>query len=86
MTSTDQPLPDAAPASRVHGGTFVSFEGGDGVGKTTQLTRLRDQLTTCIGCGCLSLDTCALSNPHDELGALGPGPRRLLVDADDASS
>ena len=51
-----------------------------------QLTRLRDQLTTCIGCGCLSLDTCALSNPHDELGALGPGPRRLLVDADDASS
>jgi MerR family redox-sensitive transcriptional activator SoxR len=45
-----------------------------------QLIRLRDQLTTCIGCGCLSLDTCALSNPHDELGELGPGPRRLLVD------
>lgn len=44
MTSTDQPLPDAAPASRVHGGTFVSFEGGDGVGKTTQLTLLRDWL------------------------------------------
>ena len=32
-----------------------------------QLVRLRDELTTCIGCGCLSLDTCALSNPHDEL-------------------
>jgi MerR family transcriptional regulator, redox-sensitive transcriptional activator SoxR len=48
-----------------------------------QLTRLRDQLTTCIGCGCLSLDTCALSNPHDELGAVGPGPRRLLVDFDE---
>lgn len=51
-----------------------------------QLTRLRDQLTTCIGCGCLSLDTCALSNPHDELGALGPGPRRLLVDTGDTGS
>jgi MerR family redox-sensitive transcriptional activator SoxR len=51
-----------------------------------QLARLRDQLTTCIGCGCLSLDTCALSNPHDALGALGPGPRRLLVDLDGEST
>lgn len=47
-----------------------------------QLTRLRDQLTSCIGCGCLSLDRCALSNPHDELGDLGPGPRKLAVDFD----
>lgn len=45
-----------------------------------QLVRLRDELTTCIGCGCLSLDTCALSNPGDELGKLGPGPRKLMVD------
>ncbi len=46
-----------------------------------QLVRLRDQLSSCIGCGCLSLDTCALSNPHDELGQLGPGAHRLDVDA-----
>ena len=44
-----------------------------------QLVRLRDELTGCIGCGCLSLDRCALANPRDELGEQGPGPRRLLV-------
>ncbi|MGH3679296.1 MAG: redox-sensitive transcriptional activator SoxR [Natronosporangium sp.] len=42
------------------------------------LERLRDELTGCIGCGCLSLRTCALSNPEDRLAADGPGPRRLL--------
>ena len=39
---------------------------------------LRDQLDSCIGCGCLSLRTCALSNPDDALGARGPGP--VLLD------
>ncbi|MGW5877401.1 redox-sensitive transcriptional activator SoxR [Nocardiopsis terrae] len=47
--------------------------------RITQLIRLRDDLTGCIGCGCLSLDTCVLSNPEDELAATGSGPRRLLV-------
>ena len=42
------------------------------------LSRLRDSLTDCIGCGCLSLDRCTLSNPSDELATHGPGPRRLL--------
>ncbi|HYN92291.1 MAG TPA: redox-sensitive transcriptional activator SoxR [Pilimelia sp.] len=42
------------------------------------LERLRDQLTGCIGCGCLSLDNCGLHNANDELAALGPGPRVLL--------
>ena len=50
--------------------------------RIAQLKRLRDQLTSCIGCGCLSLDRCALSNPHDELGDLGPGPHKLVVDFD----
>ncbi|MCW2859646.1 MAG: transcriptional regulator, MerR family [Actinoallomurus sp.] len=45
-----------------------------------QLQRLRDDLTGCIGCGCLSLSHCRLSNPDDRLGAEGPGPRRLLAD------
>jgi MerR family transcriptional regulator, redox-sensitive transcriptional activator SoxR len=44
-----------------------------------QLQRLRDDLTDCIGCGCLSLSKCRLSNPYDRLGAQGPGPRRLLT-------
>lgn len=46
------------------------------------LERLRDRLTGCIGCGCLSLQRCALSNPGDELAADGPGPRYLLGDAE----
>ncbi|MER6048171.1 redox-sensitive transcriptional activator SoxR [Streptomyces sp. NPDC001793] len=45
-----------------------------------QLVELRDRLTDCIGCGCLSLQTCALSNPYDNLGVQGPGARRLRVD------
>lgn len=45
-----------------------------------RLTQLRDQLTGCIGCGCLSLKKCPLRNPSDELGADGSGPR--LLDAD----
>lgn len=38
-----------------------------------RLERLRDRLDSCIGCGCLSLKTCALSNPGDEVAARGPG-------------
>ncbi|MGI5467884.1 redox-sensitive transcriptional activator SoxR [Streptomyces sp. CA-132043] len=45
-----------------------------------QLLELRDRLTDCIGCGCLSLEKCTLSNPYDELGEQGPGARRLRVD------
>ncbi|MBI0433856.1 redox-sensitive transcriptional activator SoxR [Roseomonas sp. KE0001] len=41
------------------------------------LVQLRDQLTSCIGCGCLSLRDCPLRNPEDRLGREGPGPRRL---------
>ena len=44
------------------------------------LTRLRDALASCIGCGCLSLDTCALFNPGDGAHRRGPGPRYLLGD------
>lgn len=40
------------------------------------LQQLRDQLTDCIGCGCLSLQRCRLSNPGDALGESGDGPRR----------
>jgi MerR family redox-sensitive transcriptional activator SoxR len=45
--------------------------------RITALTRLRDQLTGCIGCGCLSLGVCPLYNPGDKLSAEGPGPRLL---------
>ena len=39
-----------------------------------RIERLRDRLDSCIGCGCLSLKTCALSNPGDEMATFGPGP------------
>jgi MerR family redox-sensitive transcriptional activator SoxR len=43
-----------------------------------RLTALRDQLTSCIGCGCLSLRSCALFNPGDRAAQDGPGARYLL--------
>lgn len=46
--------------------------------RIAQLEQLRDRLTDCIGCGCLSIASCQLANPHDALGEQGPGPRRLL--------
>ena len=45
------------------------------------LESLRDDLSGCIGCGCLSLETCALFNPDDGASSLGSGPRYLLGDS-----
>jgi MerR family redox-sensitive transcriptional activator SoxR len=39
------------------------------------LTAIRDRLSTCIGCGCLSIDRCELLNPDDEAARAGPGAR-----------
>lgn len=44
------------------------------------LTRMRDNLASCIGCGCLSLRTCPAFNPDDVASARGSGPRYLLGD------
>lgn len=41
------------------------------------LQRLRDRLTGCVGCGCLSLRTCSLQNSDDEMAQFGPGSPRL---------
>jgi MerR family redox-sensitive transcriptional activator SoxR len=41
------------------------------------LEAVRDRLTTCIGCGCLSLKSCSLLNPGDEAGRLGTGAHYL---------
>ena len=42
------------------------------------LDAIRGRLTTCIGCGCLSLKTCGLLNPGDEAGAAGPGAHYFI--------
>ena len=49
-------------------------------GRITTLTRLRDNLDGCIGCGCLSLEACALYNPSDQARKKGQGPRYLMGD------
>ena len=46
--------------------------------RIAELQRLRDGLSQCIGCGCLSLKHCQLANPADYAAGLGPGPRYLL--------
>jgi MerR family redox-sensitive transcriptional activator SoxR len=45
------------------------------------LRAVRDRLTTCIGCGCLSIDACTLLNPDDEAGRLGAGAHYLGRDS-----
>jgi MerR family transcriptional regulator, redox-sensitive transcriptional activator SoxR len=46
--------------------------------RIAELERMKAGLTECIGCGCLSLDRCAFSNPGDRAGRRGPGPRYWL--------
>lgn len=48
--------------------------------KIETLSRLRDHLDGCIGCGCLSLRKCVLYNPNDRARRHGAGPRYLLGD------
>ena len=48
--------------------------------RIAELERLKSGLTECIGCGCLSLDRCALANPDDRAAARGPGPRYWIGD------
>jgi MerR family redox-sensitive transcriptional activator SoxR len=48
--------------------------------RIAMLEAMKEQLDGCIGCGCLSLDTCALYNPGDVAATFGSGPRYLLGD------
>ena len=48
--------------------------------RIAELERLREGLTECIGCGCLSLGRCQLANPGDRASRNGPGPRYWVGD------
>jgi len=48
--------------------------------RIAELSRTRDLLDGCIGCGCLSLKNCALYNPQDRIGVNGAGPRFVIGD------
>lgn len=49
--------------------------------RIASLTRTRDLLDSCIGCGCLSLRKCALYNPQDRAASRGAGPRYVIGDS-----
>ncbi|MBA2504712.1 MAG: redox-sensitive transcriptional activator SoxR [Thermoleophilaceae bacterium] len=53
--------------------------------RIAELERLKQGLTECIGCGCLSLDRCKLANPGDRAARHGPGPRFWAGDPRPAS-
>jgi len=46
--------------------------------RITALTRLKEKLSSCIGCGCLSLGKCGLYNQDDKASEKGAGPRYLI--------
>lgn len=48
--------------------------------RIAELEDLRDKLDGCIGCGCLSLEACALYNAQDKAASRGAGPRYLMGD------
>ena len=71
--------PDRAPTrrdwSRLSSGWSARIDD-----RIAELHRLKAGLTECIGCGCLSLERCQLSNPRDRAASLGPGPRFWIGD------
>jgi MerR family redox-sensitive transcriptional activator SoxR len=75
-TALDQ-LPDGRTPTRGDWERLSQAWRDDLDDQISRLQQLRDNLSGCIGCGCLSLDRCTLMNPDDILGRQGPGPRNL---------
>lgn len=71
-------LPDGRPANKADWAKLSGRWRDRLDRRITLLSRLRDELTGCIGCGCLSLKTCPLYNHGDRLSTEGAGPRRIL--------
>jgi len=71
-------LPDGRTPTREDWERISGHWAADLDRRIAALHRLRENLTGCIGCGCLSIDRCAIFNADDHLGARGPGP--VLLD------
>lgn len=71
-------LPDARTPTRQDWERLATHWRAELDSRIAVLERLRDNLSGCIGCGCLSIDRCPLSNPGDVAATLGTGPVRLL--------
>lgn len=69
-------LPDERTPTRAEWARMSAAWRSELDARIRDLQHLRDQLTDCIGCGCLSLRRCRLNNPDDALGVEGDGPRR----------
>src|SRR6476469_5058258 len=67
------PLPDARTPTATDWARLSLAGRGRLDEQIRRIEKLRDQLDSCIGCGCLSLRTCALNNPSDVLADHGPG-------------
>lgn len=74
-------LPDERTPTRAEWARMSAAWRSELDARIRDLQHLRDQLTDCIGCGCLSLRRCRLNNPDDALGVDGDGPRRWEADA-----
>ena len=73
-------LPGGRPPSRADWNRISKTWQSTIDARITELERLRDSLTECIGCGCLSLDKCHLTNPADRIAANGAGARFWIGD------
>jgi MerR family redox-sensitive transcriptional activator SoxR len=72
-------LPDGRTPTREDWAAMSKIWAADLDRRISQLQKLRDGLSDCIGCGCLSIDRCILRNPGDRLASEGPGARRLVI-------
>lgn len=72
-----QQLPEERTPTRADWARLSDSWHSDLEARIADLEQLRDNLAGCIGCGCLSMNTCLLANPHDELGDQGTGARRM---------
>jgi len=79
------PPPERAPTRRDGSRLTAGWTAGIDQ-RIAELERLKDGLTGCIGCGCLSLERCKLANPDDRAARLGPGPRYWVRDRRAAES
>ncbi|NRA29285.1 MAG: redox-sensitive transcriptional activator SoxR [Parvularculaceae bacterium] len=73
-------LPHDQPATKAHWAAVAADWQSDLDERIAKMSRLRNHLNGCIGCGCLSLDQCPLNNPEDRLAKNGPGPRAIEGD------
>ncbi|MGH3860240.1 redox-sensitive transcriptional activator SoxR [Actinokineospora sp.] len=70
-------LPERRTPTKVDWSKLSKSWRGEIEARIDALQRLRDNLTSCIGCGCLSLKSCGLINSEDALAKFGPGAPRL---------